>query len=269
MAEVATGILILVPELRKWAALSSLALLILLLPAVYYILWNADLPTGVAPGLHTPFRVALLPNNIFMAICSVYVWRHPNSSLRGWPPRRSGEVRHRVEIPRHLWNRDGAMHLIVPALLLLANLAGFLALLIGAPGHMGLASLWAMGCIATGFLIGFLFAVPRANPSAVITSRYLPNTNVEAVSDWLTKILVGVGLVNFHAIGVFIDGLAGGLASALETDPPFATGLIVYFFVVGIIEGYILTRVHLAPQLTGERSGEASVEAAGAAQGGA
>jgi uncharacterized membrane protein len=38
MLEVGTGILILVSQVRKWAALSSLILLVLFIPAVYHIL---------------------------------------------------------------------------------------------------------------------------------------------------------------------------------------------------------------------------------------
>lgn len=80
IAEVATGILILVPALRKWAALSSLVLLILLSPAMYEIVTN---PAAAAPlgAWATPFRIILLPNNIFLAICAIYLWRHPDATL--------------------------------------------------------------------------------------------------------------------------------------------------------------------------------------------
>lgn len=59
---------------------------------------------------------------------------------------------------------------------------------------------------------------------------------------------VGVGLVNFGAIGAFVDARAGELAAATGAPKPFGTGLIVYFFVAGIIEGYILTRLFLSTQ---------------------
>jgi uncharacterized membrane protein len=242
IAEVATGILILVPEMRKWAALSSLVLLTLLAPAMYSILSN---PAAVAPlgAWATPFRIILLPNNIFLAICAVHLWRHPDATLArpNRPPRPA---------PRP-WTFGDPVTLIVPGLLLMANIAGFLTLTIGvSEGAIGLAFLWAMGCIAAGALIGFLFGVPRANPGAA-TGRFLHNTNVEAVSDWLTKILVGVSLVNLQGIGGFVDRLARDLGPALSAPPTFATGLILYFFVIGIIQGYILTRMFLPKQLFG------------------
>ena len=239
IAEVATGVLILVPELRKWAAAASLALLVLLTPAMYNILYNPGTVENMG-ALATPFRILLLPNNIFLAICSAYLWRHPDATLaRSDRPSRP---------PPRRWTFGDPVTLIVPALLLMANIAGFLALMIGAPGHLGLAYLWAMGCIASGALIGFLFGVPRANPEAVATGQFVHKTNIEAVSDWLTKILVGVSLVNLQAIGAFIDRLARDLGPALGTSKPFAIGLIVYFFVIGFIQGYILTRMFLPGQ---------------------
>jgi len=241
--EVSTGVLILVPRLTRWAASASIGLLILLTPAMYHILsdpHSVDSMKEVA----TAFRVLLLPNNIFLAICSVHLWRHPDAKLAR-PNRAPGPA------PRP-WTFGDPVTLMVPALLLMANIAGFLALITGVPASgLGLAYLWAMGCIATGALIGFLFGVPRANPGAA-TGRFLHNTNVEAVSDWLTKILVGVSLVNLQGIGAFIDRLARDLGPALATAPAFATGLIVYFFVIGVIQGYILTRMFLPKQLFGD-----------------
>jgi uncharacterized membrane protein len=244
IAEVATGILILVPEFRKWAAAASLALLVLLIPAMYNILSNPASVAGLGAGA-TAFRVALLPNNIFMAICAVHLWRHPDARLAREAPEGPSSPR-----PQR-WTFEKPVTLIVPALLLMANIAGFMSLMIGVPGRLGLAYLWAMGCIAAGALIGFLFGVPRANPAAA-TGRYLHNTNVEAVSDWLTKIVVGVSLVNLQAIGGFVDRLAAQLAPALGTPAAFATGLIGYFFFIGIIQGYILTRMFLPDQLFGD-----------------
>jgi uncharacterized membrane protein len=236
IAEVATGVLILVPDLRRWAAAASLALLVLLIPAMYHILSNPDSVASMGAGA-TAFRIGLLPNNIFMAICSVHLWRHPDAKLARPPrPKRAAP---------EPWSFSKPVTLIVPALLLMANLAGFLALMIGVPGHLGLAYLWAMAGIATGALIGFLFGVPRVNPAAAATGELLHNTNVEAVSDWLTKILVGVSLVNLQTIGAFIDRLAADLAPALGTPKAFASGLIVYFFVIGLIQGYVLTRMFL------------------------
>jgi hypothetical protein len=68
------------------------------------------------------------------------------------------------------------------------------------------------------------------------------------VSDWLSKIIVGVGLINLKEIGVFIDTTSKSLAESIGSTPPFAMALILYFFVAGLIQGYLLTRMFLAWQ---------------------
>jgi uncharacterized membrane protein len=243
MIEVTTGILILLRITRWWAAAVSLALLIVYIPVVYYMLAHEPALAGTSFST-TAFRVALVPHNIFLGICSVYLLQNPNASLFA-PTTKT----------RFSWDFDssGLSVLLVAALLLLSNSAGFLAIVVGLPESTATASLWAMMCIATGALIGFLFAVPRVNPTIHSQSRLVANTNIEQVSDWLTKILVGVGLINFKEIGGFIDRLSDQLATSLKTQAApagkaMALSLIVYFFVVGLIQGYLLTRLFLSKQ---------------------
>lgn len=260
MLEVATGVLILVPEARPWAARSSLVLLALLLPAMYEILYEPDALTW-SPAANTLFRTLLLPHNILMAICSVYLIRSPATSLAR--PAATSEARIDGPSPWRLPGMADPVTLIVPFLLLIANCAGFLAIVVTVPGRMGGAFLWAMACIATGALIGFLFGVPRLNPRAQLSGEFIHNQNIEAVSDWLTKILVGVGLVNFQAIGAFTQRMAEELGRGIAVDRSIAMGLIVYFFAVGIIQGYILTRIFLAKpfQLRAQAAAAAAEEA--------
>jgi hypothetical protein len=78
----------------------------------------------------------------------------------------------------------------------------------------------------------------------------LPNTNIETVSDWLTKIIVGVGLIHLKDIGAFLDSLSNDLADALTIDQPCALALIIYFFLAGLIHGYLLTRMFLSWQFS-------------------
>lgn len=240
VAEVAAGILILIPETRRIAAGLSLALLVLLLPAMYHILASAVGQHPISPWLRTP----LVPNNILLAICSVYLWRNPHLGL----------AQPCATAPRPAMRTPSGGELITPLialLLLMANCAGFVAAS-WSSRVTGAITLWAMGCIAVGALIGFLFAVPRINPEVKIRSRLIPNANVEAVSDWLTKILVGVSLVNFHSIGAFADRLATRLSIDTGQTHAFALGLITYFFAVGVIQGYMLTRIFLTARFRAE-----------------
>jgi uncharacterized membrane protein len=241
MLEVATGILILVPNLRKWAAISSLVLLALLLPAVYSILANDSALQG-PPAWRMLFRLLLLPNNIFLALCSVHLLQHPLTT-----PIEAGRIFDEMLARRRPVSHQGAT-LLVAFLLLAANCAGFIAILASSVRDHTTAYLWAMMCISVGAFIGFLFAVPRVNPTAPKSASLLPNTNIETVSDWLTKILVGVGLINLKEIGAFLNTTSDELAGAIGGPPPFAKALILYFFVIGLIQGYLLTRMFLAWQ---------------------
>jgi hypothetical protein len=97
-------------------------------------------------------------------------------------------------------------------------------------------------CFAVGMTLGFIFAIPRAS------SRYV-NSNLEVISDWLTKILVGVGLTEMKdipgALGRLATFAAGGTGSTGK-DRAFALFVILYFFSGGFVAAYLETRVFLA-----------------------
>jgi len=125
------------------------------------------------------------------------------------------------------------------------------------------ALLWAFACIACGGITGFLFGVPRVVPfesnnlgagiSNVVNGnvhRLSINTNIEQISDWLTKIIVGLGLVNLNKIPLLLDNSAATLSKALgsygQGQHAFSSALIIYFTVVGFIAGYLLTRLYIS-----------------------
>ena len=254
--EVGTGIMILVPAARRWAALSSLILLVLLLPAMYHILADPSAVSG-PPAWRIFFKTLLLPNNILMALCSFHLWHNPSQSPPGYGEivegalarSRSHDGQHATNVPPRWWPTSTQRATVLVAfLLLVANCAGFLAVWASDIYDHQTAYLWSMMCIALGAFIGFLFAVPRLNRDAVRSAALLPNTNIEQVSDWLSKIIVGVGLINLKEIGVFIDTTSKSLAESIGSTPPFAMALILYFFVAGLIQGYLLTRMFLAWQ---------------------
>jgi hypothetical protein len=120
-----------------------------------------------------------------------------------------------------------------------------------------------------GALTGFLFGIPRTlqggdaktpadgaasgqNPPEA--AAYVANTNLEQISDWLTKILVGVGLTQLGDAPTKLGAVATKLAPALGADAS-ATALIgsglVYFAVCGFLFAYLWTRLYLAAALRG------------------
>jgi hypothetical protein len=74
------------------------------------------------------------------------------------------------------------------------------------------------------------------------------NTNLEQISDWLTKIIVGVSLVNSEKIGNNLLHAAGKVADSIGGGPEresLALAIMVYFSVIGLLGGYLLTRLFL------------------------
>jgi len=116
---------------------------------------------------------------------------------------------------------------------------------------------------AIGGFVGFLFGVPRTLQSdrpANGGTSYLANTNLEQISDWLTKILVGVGLVQ---IGRAPDALAdlatalGPVFGGISTSPAFGLSIVMYFAVAGLGIAYLWTSAVFRAILT-ESEGELS-----------
>ncbi|HEX4231983.1 MAG TPA: hypothetical protein VHZ07_25170 [Bryobacteraceae bacterium] len=132
------------------------------------------------------------------------------------------------------------------------------------------AFFWAMACFAGGSLIGFLFGIPRVlqtgSPSEPPTGTSEPgalsdgkanrtgyqlvvNTHLDDVSDWLTKIAVGVGLVELEKMPALLHRLGTVIAGGMVTpgDPsslvPFIMALILYFTTAGFMSGYLTTRM--------------------------
>ena len=141
---------------------------------------------------------------------------------------------------------------ILPALGLLVVL--FYSLAEGSSNAFAIAFAIGLAALAFGGLVGFLFGIPRTltSDAALGGAQQGPGTtaptNLEQISDWLTKIIVGVGLVELATIRSSIGQLVDYLAAALDTGAsakPFTLALLTYFAITGFIAGYIITRIIL------------------------
>lgn len=135
---------------------------------------------------------------------------------------------------------------------------------------IGIALLYAGAFFAVGALVGLLFGVPRSSqekssssgggnartagtqaPNAAkgndASDRFRDNTNLEEISDWLTKIIVGLGLANLAKIPDKLRGLARYFAGFCGTDDceSAAMAIVIYFFICGFFLGYLMTRLYL------------------------
>jgi hypothetical protein len=104
--------------------------------------------------------------------------------------------------------------------------------------------------LISGVLFGFLFGLPRTRqerPDA--TGLLTTNTNLDQISDWLTKILVGLGLVQLgrlsHGVGKLASSLAPGLGGGSGAKA-FATALLIYAAIDGFLMGYLWARIVLS-----------------------
>src|SRR5437867_6340269 len=124
----------------------------------------------------------------------------------------------------------------------------------------GVGAIAALATLGIGALLGFLFAIPRSvqigddASDGVAGGRtrdgraYRPNTNLEQISDWLTKILVGVGLVQLTTVGPRLADISERLGLALGGSPSssaFSLALLVYFAICGFVLGYLATRLFM------------------------
>jgi hypothetical protein len=111
---------------------------------------------------------------------------------------------------------------------------------------MVFAALFLLGMAAWigGSLIGFLFGVPRfqnESEQRIANSVYIPNTNLEQISDWLTKIIIGATLVEIKQISSAIGDLSIFIGSKIEFPGSdiMAGGVLVFYFVTGFTWGYL------------------------------
>lgn len=110
------------------------------------------------------------------------------------------------------------------------------------PRYWALSLLCSSSFMALGWAVGFLFGVPRT--AADDTKS---NTNLEQISDWLTKVLVGVGLTQLQKIPTKLALLAAYISKGYgpNGNDVFAISMVLYFSVVGFLTGYLLTRLAL------------------------
>ncbi|MEV0132515.1 hypothetical protein AB0H83_29130 [Dactylosporangium sp. NPDC050688] len=151
---------------------------------------------------------------------------------------------------------------------------GLVTILLYAAGHADHGAVMAIGvavtaaAMLTGGVTGFIFGVPKMLGHAAAEQRtaaneplpdvppggsrpqswIIGNTNLEQISDWLTKILVGVGLTQFAAIASFGGRVVDSVAPALGGGPAakvFAGALLVYAIGFGFVTGWLYTRLLL------------------------
>lgn len=155
----------------------------------------------------------------------------------------------------------------IPFLIALLLGIGAILLLPSARDQQTYSLFCAGAALAVGALLGFLFGIPRAAqegsppPTALTrpTTSYRANTNLEQISDWLTKIIVGISLVQYKEVAAGFELLAaeiakGYTAGPLSTSPlvpaAFVKVMLVFFTITGFLISYLWTRIRLAQEFS-------------------
>jgi hypothetical protein len=120
----------------------------------------------------------------------------------------------------------------------------------------------AAACLLGGIALGFLFGIPRAEKYRyksdadhnASTNFYSDNTNLEDISDWLTKIIVGITLIKFNTILVWLNNAALSMGATLSGKAPcagnctgyfvFSYAIIILYFIAGLGASYLWTRIY-------------------------
>jgi hypothetical protein len=124
-------------------------------------------------------------------------------------------------------------------------------------GYLGVGLLTALAAFLIGCLAGFLFGVPKAVSTGTLrqtakgssaSSAYSPSSNLAEVSDWLTKLLLGAGLVQLTHLGLPIGQLIDHIAAGLDPGGKsghaatvMAGAIIFGYAAIGLLDGYVLT----------------------------
>ena len=126
--------------------------------------------------------------------------------------------------------------------------------------YLGVGVLTSLATFVAGAFVGFLLGIPRAvssgelrqNRSAAAGSSGAGTvSNLAEISDWLTKLVLGAGLVELTRlggpVGRLIDNVAAGLhssgvsAASVQTARVMAGAIIVGYVIMGLLDGYIVT----------------------------
>lgn len=134
----------------------------------------------------------------------------------------------------------------------------------------------AGGAFAFGAAMGFLFGIPRSEKykyrregqESGNDSFYTDNTNLEEISDWLTKIILGLTLIKLHTILYFLNtsaqtihhALLGNCTNVQANYFVFGYGTMVLYFLAGGGLCFLWTRTNLPLILTNFRNQQTTLQ---------
>ncbi len=124
---------------------------------------------------------------------------------------------------------------------------------------------YAFCLFSIGLLTGFIFGIPKYQYQKIKDSKgqeldtyYKENTNLEEISDWITKIVIGLTLVQFTQLLDWLDQAARTFSTGLEIYNEkvygFCYASIVFYFLYGFLISYLWTKFEYILLLTSNRN---------------
>lgn len=125
------------------------------------------------------------------------------------------------------------------------------------PVTFGILALVGAAAWLSGGVLGFLFGVPRLRTAVDASTHagagFAPNTNLEQISDWLTKIIVGATLVQLRPLVADIDAIALSIGADLgiRGGATAAGAVMVTYFFGGFMWGYLWCSLRIFREMAG------------------
>ncbi|MBL87588.1 MAG: hypothetical protein CMO82_13130 [Winogradskyella sp.] len=113
--------------------------------------------------------------------------------------------------------------------------------------HLPSLLITALGSTLVGSFIGFLFGFPKANKKRNNSNEksFQLNTNLEEITDWLTKILVGLGISQLPSAKSNITSLINFINEGSNISQSIVLFLLLYFIIYGFFVGYLSSSLYL------------------------
>jgi len=126
------------------------------------------------------------------------------------------------------------------------SLLGFFVIIATPPSNLLLA---AYASFSIWGLLGFMFGLKNPKDGA-------PTTHLQLIAEWLTKLLLGAGLVELKSISEMVWKLSLELGG---NDTSAALGYLFVFIAasaIGMIFGYLWSQIHYGSMLSNDDIGQ-------------
>ena len=112
----------------------------------------------------------------------------------------------------------------------------------------GVYALISLASLLCGLLLGFVFGLPRviSENTSIYSNMYGDNSNLDQISDWLLKILIGVGIAELSRLPSILMHFKDHFEGQYPGSGDVGVLLLVIFSVSGFLGGYLCTRRYAA-----------------------